>query len=67
MLVAAFHDIVEEVLIVEGFFDILINGTGDGVEYFGNVIHLPTYATAQLCLISGKGVYCILYIGSSGL
>ena len=43
--VAGLYCIVNKVLVVEGFFKVLINASEVGAEYFDNVIQLATYAT----------------------
>ena len=39
---AGFYVVINEVLIVAGFYKMFINMTEVGVEYFGNVIQLVT-------------------------
>ena len=59
--------IVDEVLLTEGFFQILLNVTKVSVQNFCNVIELATDTARQLCLLSSEGVGCILHIGSGAL
>ena len=57
---AGFNSIVDKDMVVEGFFDILINISKVGIPHFCNVIQLAADTSGQLCMLSGKDVGCIL-------
>ena len=42
---AGFHDLVDQILIINKFFDILINMCEVGVPNFYNIVQLATNAT----------------------
>ena len=66
-LVAGFHDVVDEVLMVEGLLEVPIYAREVAVLDLRDVIQLTSDATGQLCLMSCRGVACVLHIGSSPL
>ena len=60
-----FHVIVDKLLVVEGFFKILINATKVSDQPCPDVTKLTANTAGYLCLLCSRCVGCIQHIGSS--
>ena len=61
------HGVVDKVLIIKGFFEILINTDEVCIKDFGYVVQLPTDTTELLCPLCRVGFGGILHIGKGAL
>ena len=61
--VAGFHGILNDVLVVEGCFKILIKATKVSILDFRNIIQPTANAVGQLCLMCSNSVGRIQHIG----
>lgn len=64
---AGLHHVVDNVLIINGFFKIFIYAVEVDVEDFYDVVQLAAGIARYLCLLCGGGVHCVLHIGRSAL